>query len=222
MLRHIRLMMFLLAMLFLTSSAIAQTGVILFDWLTDPTCLAACYFGIEPGVTHPDEIEPLLDAANLVYSLGPAALPDLNRDYPLRYMISPEDNTETVFPFLGEYGDIVIIFMGNQIDSIVIDDVAGVTVDDVLDAFGAPSRIVDAIFSYDLLYVDERLVFSVNKQQPSSAIELITILSPPTLDFCYFQIDDIVDIQPCSEPEELCNIETSASDVPRELIRLYW
>ena len=170
--------------------------------LSDPGCQAACFLGIEPGVTLPDEIETIFEATKREYYVG-APLPD---DPGLIYTISDQNPADQLFPFSGNYGQIAVNIVDNQVANITLIDVEGLSISDVLEAFGQPSRIVQGLGSYDLVYSVERLQFRLSGD-PMNVFE-IHLMSPDDFEST-FNSDLVLDIFPCTEPAEICTIATA-------------
>lgn len=194
--------------------------------LTAPGCEAACFFGIEPGVTPIEEVETLLQAANLGYRHHPLVPPSAESEPDIwAYGLSPEDNTVELFPFLGQWGYVTIVYdiYNPFINSIGIISLKELTIEDILQAFGPPDYLrvfaPNSVEYYLLGYpIDNYMVYRaehhlyvrvIAELGEAEDIFEIHLLSPATLDFMFFGNERSVDLQPCTEPKPLCNIVTA-------------
>ncbi len=165
------------------------------DLLSDDNCQAACFLGIEPGITTNAEVKTILSLANIEYELGTIGFSN-RQSYSF-------DASGISSHFSGGEGSIWAGENEEDVVWLIYLPLSDISVNDVLSLYGPPARISFS-GTIELVYPNERLVFIVDFDP--SMISSVEITTLDTLTVRYIEQDSLL---PCIEPVEICSIITT-------------
>lgn len=185
------------------------------DLLSGDACQLSCFLGIQPGITAQSELEQILNAAGITFSVDTLGLEGDS----FIYSFKP---THPI-PFVKF--DVWALVANNTINQVAI-DLEGVTVNDVLAQYGAPEKILDDGGSYDLVYPDQGLLFNIPPED-NTRISSVMIRTEAGIRYIFVDSINVVDLQPCETPTNLCQIKMKTRAVNtngtiRFSLRIVW
>lgn len=173
--------------------------------LTDSTCARACFLEITPGITLPTEVEDILDANSITYNS--LVLDGFNPENPDRYsytITSPTD-VKRLFPY--PISSISILIQRGSIENINFFDVKDLPIKTIFQSFGSPTNIYREPQGYVASYEGLGLRFFIDPDDPDIKVNKIELVSEEVESFLNSDRYQSEDLQPCTEPNVLCNVE---------------
>jgi hypothetical protein len=169
------------------------------DMISDENCSIACYMGIEPGVTTRTELIAFFEENRTNHQVSYIGL-----QAPLYvYDFAPERGTPLVR--YGEYA-IGVNVAGTYVEDIFI-PLDEVSVTDILEWYGSPAKITKpGDHAFEMLYPELGLSFTI-LDEATTMIDFLTIRTITRTNL----LMDVSNLHPCTEPANLCAIETLAS-----------
>lgn len=179
-------------------SAHAQTT--LRDVFSAPDCDSACFLGIEPELTSQTQLEAILKDSNIHYDIYPIGFEAGSVSYD--FLPPPMDFIDSTDP------DGVGVLVASGIVYQMFLPLADVPVDAVLEAYGAPARIISDT-SMVLVYPSEGIAFDVSLTD-STVVKYAWISSAEGIESMFMEPTLYPDIRPCTELANLCSIAIAA------------
>jgi len=172
----------------------------LLELLSAPSCSIACFLGIEPGMTTQVDLESILSGLNIQYDVSPIGLEGNTFDY----SFNPHNN----WPYVGNNQRSIGILVGDGIVFQMIVPLADVPIDTILDQYGPPDGIVGPSENRLLLYASYGLAFFVSRTD-STVVTSAWFSTQDGIVYAFVDNPNYPDVQPCTQPANLCAIETS-------------
>ncbi len=167
----------------------------------NPECQHWCWLGIEPGVTTHAEVEVILTTNGVSYV---TAEHENHWFYTVYWGI---DNPNLLFPFAGQFNATIVSTDWNGVVDRILTDVSNLSVETTLGYMDrAPDAIVD-FFNPIIIYRDLGVEFEVEEEN-FTEIMFIALYPPEYIDH-ELSAPGVVDMQPCTEPANLCSIPTA-------------
>lgn len=183
-----------------TATPTATPAVSLRSIFNPPSCAVACWLGIEPGVTTQADLESILSGLNIQYDVSPIGLEGNTFDYSF--------NPNNEWPYVGNNQGSIGILVGDGVVFQMIVPLADVPIDTILDQYGPPDGIVGPSENRLLLYASYGLAFFVSRTD-STVVTSAWFSTQDGIVYAFVDNLNYPDIQPCTQPANLCAIETA-------------
>jgi len=180
----------------------ATPTVTLRSIFNSPSCAASCYIGIIPGQTSRSEFETILDQHDIAYLKDPAG----QTGRLIFYSFAPSEDETLIY----NEPNGIVVDVTHVVEEVTI-QLTGVTVSDVLSAYGAPSAITNRGGNL-LVYPEYGLVFLVS---PDETNVHIVFIIPAGFDSRRLSL--YLDSGTCSGSAAICGIPTATPTVTTTL-----
>lgn len=189
--------------LILVSVTITHTQQTLRNVLSGANCEIACFLNIEPGVTTEADLETILNGLNIQYEISPIGLEGKTFDYAF--------GANNNWAHIGSHGSIGIL-VGDGIVFQMIVPLVDTPINTIVDLYGPPDGIVGDAAHQLVVYASQGIAFSVSRTD-STVVTSAWLTTPNGIAYAFIDNPNYPDVQPCTQPANLCAIETAVPQI---------